>query len=191
VSSEELPYPECASARDPALAWEAELIRRAADGDGEAIGAIYDRYALSLHRVLTAILGSSVDSEDALQEIFVKLVHGRGRRIRDLRAYLFTAARHEAYSMLRRRWRERPLEDTDLYSAVAPPTDEVHWQALLHRLPPEQREVIAMKVYEEMTFAEIAAIVHASANTVASRYRYGIARLRAWVREENEDENGS
>lgn len=52
-------------------------------------------------------------------------------------------------------------------------------------LPVEQREVIALKVWEEMTFAQIAAIVKASPNTVASRYRYGIEKLRGWLQEED------
>jgi RNA polymerase sigma-70 factor (ECF subfamily) len=45
-------------------------------------------------------------------------------------------------------------------------------------LPPEQREVVILKVYEQMTFLEIARVVKASANTVASRYRYAMKRLR-------------
>jgi len=46
-----------------------------------------------------------------------------------------------------------------------------------------------LKVYEGLTFAEIAAIVKASPNTVASRYRYGIEKLRVWFQEE--DDNGN
>ena len=150
---------------------------------------LYDRYADSLHRVLLAILGSTTDAEDALQELFVKIACGRMARVRDLRAYLFTAARHEAYNMLRRRRRERPLEASDLNAevTVTPPGSDI--QVLLQQLPTEQREVIALKVYEGLTFAEIATIVKASPNTVASRYRYGIEKLRVWFQEEDNDED--
>ncbi len=51
------------------------------------------------------------------------------------------------------------------------------------RLPTEQREVLVLKVFEEMTFKEIAETVGASINTVTSRYRYGIAKLRQTLKE--------
>jgi RNA polymerase sigma-70 factor (ECF subfamily) len=139
---------------------------------------------------------SPADAEDALQDLFLKLSTGRVSRPRDLRAYLFTAARREALDVLRRRKRERPLGERDLVhqevgvcGSAAPPgangqgSEEVHhWRELLGRLPLEQREVIALKVWEEMTFAQIAKVVGISPNTAMSRYRYGIERLRGWCR---------
>jgi RNA polymerase sigma-70 factor (ECF subfamily) len=163
------------------------LAQRIVAGDSDALGVVYDRHAPSLLKVLVAILGSRADAEDALQEVFVKLSRSRASHVRDLRAYLMTAARHEAFSTLRRRRRERPLEDSDLEGQARLPDNDAPLTALLQRLPPEQREVIALKIYQELTFAEIAAIVKASPNTVAGRYRYGIERLRAWCREEDQD----
>ena len=52
----------------------------------------------------------------------------------------------------------------------------------LARLPDKQRTVIVLKVYEEMTFADIAAVLRISANTAASRYRYGVEKLRQQMR---------
>lgn len=163
---------------------EKELAQRVGTGDVDAIATLYDCYAGALHRLLVAILGSTADAEDALQEVFVKLASRRMSRVRDLRAYLFTAARHEAYNMLRRRRRERPLESDDLETEGKTTTPGSDIQVLLQQLPAEQREVIALKVYEGMTFSEIASIVKASPNTVASRYRYGIEKLRGWLQEE-------
>ena len=60
-------------------------------------------------------------------------------------------------------------------------TDEQEKKAVTHALleiPSEQREVIQMKVYEKMTFQQIAEILDISANTVASRYRYAMDKLR-------------
>ena len=51
-------------------------------------------------------------------------------------------------------------------------------QAALQKLPPEQREVIVLKIWGEFTFAEIANSLNESPNTVASRYRLGIASLK-------------
>lgn len=173
------------------------LVQRLADGDPDALAEVYDRYAASLYRTLQALLCSAADAEDALQEVFVKIATGRTSRIRDLRSYLFVAARHEAFNILRRRKRESSLDDDsfalenmDAFSSPkerdAQPYD---WTALLARLPLEQREVIALKVWEQMTFVEIARIVGVSPNTVTSRYRYGIERLRLWCREEDAHEH--
>ena len=53
-------------------------------------------------------------------------------------------------------------------------------KGLAHLLD-DQKEVIILKVYQDFTFKEIAALCGLSINTVASRYRYGIERLRSWL----------
>ena len=176
----------------PLPVWsDAQLVERLVSGEPDALSLIYDRYAASLYRLLNALLASPADAEDALQEVFVSLATGRVSRIRDLKSYLFVAARHQAFTLLRRRKREPRFEDVDALEIAAPDggggsVDAAQdWGALLARLPLEQREVIALKVWEEMTFAEIAGVVRASPNTVMSRYRYGIERLRKWCREDD------
>ncbi len=176
----------------PLPVWSDEqLVGRLASGKPDALSQIYDRYAASLYRLLNALLGSPADAEDALQEVFVSLATGRGSRIRNLKSYLFVAARHQAFTVLRRRKREPEFEDVTLLEIAAPSAENgaatQDWAELLARLPLEQREVIALKVWEEMTFADIAQIVKASPNTVMSRYRYGIERLRKWCREDGLD----
>ena len=62
-------------------------------------------------------------------------------------------------------------------------------QALLRaveRLPEQQKEVITLKIWGELTFDEIARILDESLNTVASRYRYALQKLKDWVPEEME-----
>jgi len=51
-------------------------------------------------------------------------------------------------------------------------------QAAMQKLPEMYREVISLKVWGELTFAEIAAALEIPANTAASRYRYGLVELR-------------
>lgn len=177
-------------APSPLPVWDdRQLVQRLAAGEPDALALIYDRYAASLYRVLNALLNSPADAEDALQETFVALATGRTARIRDLKSYLFVAARHQAFTLLRRRKREQNFEDVaELEMAIPEAAPAPHdFALLLARLPLEQREVIALKVWEEMTFAEIAQVVRASPNTVMSRYRYGIARLRTWCQEEQSD----
>ena len=55
------------------------------------------------------------------------------------------------------------------------------------RLPPEQKEVITLKIWAELTFDEIARTLDLSLNTVASRYRYALCKLKDWVPASLED----
>ena len=62
-------------------------------------------------------------------------------------------------------------------------------QALLRaveRLPAQQKEVVTLKIWGELTFDEIARTLDESLNTVASRYRYALQKLKDWVPEEME-----
>jgi RNA polymerase sigma-70 factor (ECF subfamily) len=174
----------------PGTADERHWTRLLAEHDPQALAWVYDRYAPALYRMLQTLLTVPADAEDALQNVFVKLATGRIGRVRDLKSYLFVAARHEAYSLLRKQQRESALPAAEeLVTGSDQSTSPHDWATLLARLPLEQREVIALKVWEEMTFAQIAKIVNVSPNTVMSRYRYAIEHLRNWCGEENTHEH--
>jgi len=155
----------------------------------------YDRYARDLFRYAFALTGSAEDAEDAVQEAFAGAARQSRRllRVRQSRAYLITATRNAAYSILRSRRRRGDL----LHSLVAeenphgaaPPALSIQstLRSCFGELPIEQREVLALKVFEEMSFREIAQATGVSLNTAASRYRYGIEKLRKRL-EEQEDE---
>ena len=55
------------------------------------------------------------------------------------------------------------------------------------RLPPEQKEVLTLKIWGELTFDEIGRTLDLSLNTVASRYRYALQKLKEWLPAELED----
>lgn len=69
-------------------------------------------------------------------------------------------------------WFDTGVEDREMNSLV---------QAALEQLPAEQREVVVLKTWGGLTFAEIAATLDIPANTAASRYRYGLAALRKQI----------
>jgi RNA polymerase sigma-70 factor (ECF subfamily) len=56
-------------------------------------------------------------------------------------------------------------------------------QTALGRLPAEQRQVVTLKIWGGLTFAEIAGALDIPANTAASRYRYALEELRKWTKE--------
>jgi RNA polymerase sigma-70 factor (ECF subfamily) len=160
------------------------LSERIDAGDVRALEELYDAYAGAVYAQALAVLHSAADAEDVLQDVFLKLIRRRGAPIQDLKAYLCTAARHEAYSSLRKRQREQAgsdwldAEPAPLSSLQASEQREAVREAM-ESLPAKQREVVVLKVYEQLTFEEIGHRVAASVNTVASRYRYALKKLRA------------
>ncbi len=150
---------------------------------------LYGRHGEDLYRYLVFRLGSAEDAEDVLQECFCRFARYdlRWRLVRDPRAFVFRVARNEANRFLRRKVgrKEREAEimrgaRNGIAAAFVPP-DEPALVLLLARvegLPAEQQEAVYLKVFDGLTFKEIASVCGVSANTAASRYRYGIEKLR-------------
>ena len=170
---------------------ENALTAALAAGDQAAFAAVYDRFAPALFRTAVVLLGSPADAEDAVQDVFVGLARARHdlARVASLRAYLFAALRHAAArrAAARRRHRAEPLGDAPGPAAPAADDRGERVERAVRALPPEQREVLALKLDGGLTFAEVAAALGVSPNTAASRYRYALDRLRAHYREEHHD----
>lgn len=153
---------------------------------------LYERHGESLYRYLLFKLGSAEDAEDVLQEAFCRFARCdlRWTLVRNERAFVFRVARNEARRFLGRklgrREGERMMASAGIggMAAVFSTPDEPGLAILLERtgdLPAEQREAVYLKVFDGLTFREIASVCGVSANTAASRYRYAIAKLREAV----------
>jgi RNA polymerase sigma-70 factor (ECF subfamily) len=158
------------------------LVKALATGEPEGYAALYDRLGRSMLRVARTMLHSSSDAEDAVQDVFVELVRHRDRlaQVRDLDAYLFAMLRNAVLRRIERQRTEqqrvRQIRPTSVKTQADYSADEL--ASALDSLPPEQREVIALKVDGGLTFAQIAAILDVNPNTAASRYRYALEKLR-------------
>ena len=166
-------------ADDPASQW-------AAASRPEAIVALYDQYGASLFRVACSLISSPADAEDAVQEVFLGLVRGHTELagICNPRAYLFAALKRAALRLAERR-RAEIASPANLFHEIAAPAPRTidaeraeQLERALRSLPTEQRELIALKIDGELSFAEIAEVLSISPNTAASRYRYAIEKLR-------------
>lgn len=126
---------------------------------------------------------TQADAEDAMQNGFVKFWKTRDRA-RDPLAYLYACVRSAAMDLGRGR-RRRSLNEQAAArpesSLFDPPLERTERQALIEsalaQLPGDQREVVVMKIWGGLTFAQIAATLRIPLNTAASRYRYALARL--------------
>ena len=155
--------------------------------DPSAVELIWDRYANDLLAFLLGVLCSKNDAEDVLQTIFVKIVRKRHRlaKARYLDAYLYRIARNEAYRFISKRKREKKTQEiTESWLTVVENNQELSGlaeklQMALNQLKQSQREVIILKIYRQKTFLEISRLLGISQNTSASRYRYGLEKLRS------------
>jgi RNA polymerase sigma-70 factor (ECF subfamily) len=158
------------------------------------LDGIYRDHASALFRFIIRLTGNEADTRDVLQEIFIRLA--KAPRLLDgvdaPRSYLFRMAhrlvidRHRR-DQTREHYDYRAYREREVYSHPEPPAEDAAWiqKALatsLDALPAEQKAVVMLKVWEEMTFAEIAGVLDISANTAASRYRYALDKLRDALR---------
>ena len=145
-------------------------------------GRLYDELGTSLYRYAVMLLADAVAAEDAIQQVFAALLRHSGT-IENEAHYLRRAVRNECYSMLRGRVRQgrdvtgRPVLEPVVAESVNH-AERLALEGAIRELPPEQREVVHLHVFEGWTFQEVADASGESINTIASRYRYALARLR-------------
>jgi RNA polymerase sigma-70 factor (ECF subfamily) len=131
---------------------------------------------------------SLADAEDVVQDAFVRFwrrQRGLGGEplallLTSVRRAAFDAARCDSRRQLREKRADGGREDNaPLFESLVEGDDRRRIiESALCRLPAEQREVLALKIWGELTFEQIAAQIGISPNTVASRYRYALAALR-------------
>jgi RNA polymerase sigma-70 factor, ECF subfamily len=129
------------------------------------------------------------DAEDVVQMAFVKFWRRQPDAGREHYPLLYSAVRSTALDHLRgterrvRREAEPSVtvlrEDTSFFdTSVEQREDAVLIEGALRALPSEQREVLVLRIWGGLTFAEIAVTLDESINTVASRHRYALEALR-------------
>lgn len=127
---------------------------------------------------------SPADAEDIVQEAFVRF----WRTNRDIsnRGLLYATVRSIALDFIRRDTRRARRESAAMSEVdqSAAPVFEIEDDsqralvAAVDLLPLEQREVLTLKIWNDLTFAEIAGVLSISQNTAASRYRYALTALK-------------
>jgi RNA polymerase sigma-70 factor (ECF subfamily) len=162
-----------------------ECADRLADTTVDALGALFDLTSNRLVRFAVAITRNQHDAEDAVQTALVRVASRPGllAGMAFPWAYLLRMVRNEALLIARRKKRAPATGDlTDLATRCRvdqlerEETYRAVWSAI-RALPPDQAEVVVLKIWEELTFAQIGRILDASPNTVASRYQYAMAKL--------------
>jgi RNA polymerase sigma-70 factor, ECF subfamily len=160
---------------------------------GTEIERLYDGHAQPLYAFLLNFTRNENDTRDLLQEIFVKLAREPKLLpgIRNERAFLIRLAHNAAIDLIRRRATREKTKENFVGERISPfakssdPDEDIfrnELSAALAELPEEQRAVVHLKLWEDLTFEQIAEALDISPNTAASRYRYGLDKLRERLR---------
>lgn len=154
---------------------------------------LYDEHAQALFAFLLNFTRDEQDTRDVLQEIFVKLARQPDllTNARDERSFLLRLAHNATIDLMRRRGTRTKhheqfgVEQLSIFAPADDP-DETAFRTELARalgeLPADQRAVVHLKLWAGLTFEEIAATLEIPLNTAASRYRYGLDKLRTRLR---------
>jgi RNA polymerase sigma-70 factor (ECF subfamily) len=145
------------------------------------IGLLYQNHAGALLIFALAIAGDRAMAQDAVHQVFLKMLESPNPNdIANIKAYLFASVRNAVLNDAKTRRRnvaideESPWFDPPLRDHAA----ELNLRRALHSLPEDQRQVVVLHVWGELTFLQIGEILDISSNTAASRYRYAFAKLR-------------
>jgi RNA polymerase sigma-70 factor (ECF subfamily) len=167
------------------------LLEQAAEGNAAAWQSLYERYRDPIFRFAFRMLGSVEGAEDVAQDCFLSLIRDSTRfdaTRASLRTYLYAAARNQALKRYQSFSRELALDDL----ADEPPSAERQGPMALvldnelageiaqaiANLPPLQREALVLFEYEDLSLAEIAAVVGADPGTVKGRLFRAREKLR-------------
>lgn len=155
---------------------------------------IYDEHADALYAFLLQYSRQETAVHDALQELFLKLARRPSllENAREPRAFLLGMALNTFRDGARKQSTRTVYEDLaasqtpEIFEPAPFPSEEAEFRAAvahgLERLPEEQRAIVHLKLWEELTFQQIADTLGISPHTAASRYRYALDKLRDLLR---------
>jgi len=144
------------------------------------VRSLYEKHGRALLAYASALLRDPSAAEDVLHQVFLKLLRGRVAIDGEPARYLFRAVRNGALNHIRGQSKEVELADGAAWLESPDGSKEtaLALQSALNALPAEQREVVVLRIWGQLTFEEAAEVIGVSPNTAASRYRYGLAKLK-------------
>ena len=155
------------------------------------IEQLSDAHGAGLFHYIHGIVKCEAQARDLLQELFLKLQHQGLPVVESERAWITRMAHHLCLDWLRHHGtRQRAVERSaaepraQFQDQADPDAAEFarRVQRALDDLPPDQRSVAHLKLWQGLTFEEIASVQGIPLNTAASRYRYAIDKLRSMLR---------
>jgi RNA polymerase sigma factor (sigma-70 family) len=183
------------------MASDQELIALYVDGDEKAFELLLNRYKSKIYTSIYLFVKDHARAEDIFQEVFIKIIDTLRRGKYNHEGKFVQWAMRIAYNMCvdyhrrnKRRAHINPTEDFDIFDVIRHSDDgpdqvimrsETHnrIRKLVDSLPEEQREVVILRHYADMSFKEIAGLTRVSINTALGRMRYALINIRKMMNE--------
>ncbi len=148
------------------------------------LGKVYLKYRQGLFTLALSITRNTDRAEDAVHEAFTRLCARPTPPTGDVVPYVFAAVRNAAIDQIRRGPRAGEdvsffqAETTDPADAIAETEQARLLREAVESLPTDQRDAVVLRIYSGLTFDQVALALGAPLQTVASRYRRALAKLR-------------
>jgi RNA polymerase sigma factor (sigma-70 family) len=163
-----------------------ELARRFPSGDEDVVRAVYQRYGKAVHTIALSVLHDPTEAADVVQATFLNAWRASGRFEpgRELGPWLYSIARRQAIDAYRRNRRVEVTDGSTLEVVELPPSMERLWEAwevglAVDELPAEERDVVRLSWFDELSHPEIAERLGIPIGTVKSRSHRAHRRLAA------------
>lgn len=170
------------------MPYDEDLDRRFRSGEAEALREAYERYGAAVAHLAMSSLASAADAEDVTQAVYIAAWQGRETfdpARGSLLGWLMGITRRKAIDQLRERGRQdrtaeaaRQYLPRDAGEDVDVVADRLLVADELSRLPAEQRRVLTLAFYDDLSHQQIAALTRMPLGTVKSHLRRGLTRLR-------------
>ena len=164
-----------------------ELAERFRTGDRSAFDQLVRKHQKGVWRVVRRYVNDA-DAKDVTQQVFVRAFKGLAafRGAATVRSWLYRIAINCALSWIRDHKREQPseiAEDSLTAMPVAPGQiatnqDGVRLRAAILQLPPKQKLVLELRVFDDLSFKEVAELAECSENTAKVNFHYAVKKLR-------------
>ncbi len=172
-----------------------ELVARFRAGDAAAFDALVRRYQRPIYWLALRYVGSDADAKDVAQramvQAFVKL-----KQLREggsFRAWVYRTAANLALNVVRDRKPQAELREDVAATAREPLIEPIlgeeaqrRLRAAVTQLPPQQRLVVELRIYEELPFADVAEIAECSEDAAKVSFHHALKKLRVLMSEEKE-----
>lgn len=173
---------------DAAIDPDRELVQQFQDGQRMAFDQIVRRHQKGVWRIVRRYVKNDADAADVTQQVFVRAFKGLAafRHAATVRSWLYRIGINCALTWIRDHRRETPtdIDDDALVEAPAAPTrigdlqDSAKLRAAIEELPPKQRMVLELRVFDDLSFKEVAELAECTENTAKVNFHYAVKRLR-------------
>lgn len=178
-----------------------QLIVRYLDGCERSFEELLNRHQQKIYTSIYLFVKDQSLAEDIFQEVFIKIIDTLRKGKYNHEGKFLQWAMRIAYNMCvdyfrraKRRPKVSPTETFDIFDVLQVTDDNAEQRIirsqthdkvrkLVDMLPPEQREVVILRHYADMSFKEIAKLTRVSINTALGRMRYALINIRKMIEE--------